>query len=152
MSSSNNILQALRDSLECYIDDSTVTYELFRQEPDVLDRREDISGSRIAIYEDVERVTTAVSLSYPNTSEQTYNIDINAVVPYSGDKENDVERFVRTLRDKVVEWSKTLIPSDVTDGHIYTLGYNSATRTTRSRKYATKTLRFVSFRDLNKPQ
>lgn len=152
MGKSNDILGLILADLECYLNDGSLTFEKFRQEPDKLDGRSDITGSRIALYEDGESVTSSVSKDIANTSEQSYNIDINAVAPYAGDLSADVEFYLNDLRDHVVEWAKNADVATLTNGYIMTFGYKGSSRTTRSKRYATKTLNFLSWRDLAKTQ
>jgi len=136
---SKQILQALGADLASTIADNRVMIEYFRQEPNDMDGRSDISRARIALYEGSESISERVGAYKADNSIQTYNMDISVVRGYANDK-SDGELYIADLRDIVVDWLKTIDASVVTGGGLLAVGYDGSGRTTRTRRYATKRL------------
>lgn len=148
---SKQILQALGADLASIIADNRVMIEYFRQEPNDMDGRSDISRARIALYEGSESISERVGAYKADNSIQTYNMDISVVRGYANDK-SDGELYIADLRDIVVDWLKTIDAAVVTSGGLLAVGYDGSGRTTRTRRYATKTLTLIAYRDLEVSQ
>lgn len=131
---------------------ATVLYENYRQDVNELDTRKDIVYARISVYELPENVTSIVDQGYGADSEQSYGIDITVVRGYSGDDATRGEFHVNALKDKIVEWSKSIDASAITDGYIYTFGYRASAEYIRNNRTVTRTLTFSALRDLLKNQ
>lgn len=144
---SKMILETLGASLASTINDDRVIIEYFREEPNELDGRSDVSRARIAIYEESEAIEEKVGAFKADNSEQSYNMDVSVVRGYTYDK-SEGEMYIAELRDIIVDWIKTIDAYTVTNGGLYAIGYNGSGRTTRTRKYATKTLSLLAKRDL----
>lgn len=145
---SRTILENLLESLYTYIDRQDVVFELYRQEPTDIEPRQNIPFARIAIYEDGETVAEQTGNYRPNNSIQTYNIDISVVRSYVNDDASQGELPLVDLKDRVIQWSKTLQAGDITGNFIYSFGYVSSSRIDRFDRYVHQTLRFNSIRDL----
>lgn len=148
---SKQILQDLGADLASFISDSRVMIEYYRQEPNDMDARTDISRARIGLYEGSESVSERVGAYRADNSIQSYDMDISVVRAYANDK-SDGELYIADLRDVVVDWLKGIDAAAVTGGGLLALGYDGSGRTTRTRRYATKTLTLIAYRDLEPNQ
>lgn len=148
---SKQILQDLGADLASFISDSRVMIEYYRQEPNDMDARTDISRARIGLYEGSESVSERVGAYRADNSIQSYDMDISVVRAYANDK-SDGELYIADLRDVVVDWLKGIDAAAVTGGGLLALGYDGSGRTTRTRRYATKTLTLIAYRDLEVSQ
>lgn len=151
-SQSNNILTSITASLGAYLNIPTILYENYRQDVNDLDSRKDIVFARVSVYELPENVTEVIDQGIAATSEQSYGIDITVVRGYIRDDSSRGEFPVNAIKDKIVEWSKQVDASAVTNGYIYTFGFRSTSEYIRDNRTVTRTLTFSAIRDLLKNQ
>ena len=148
MGQSRTILNAVLDSIAVALNDQTIVYERYRQNPVEIESRNDIPRARISIYEQSEVVTTKVDAEYANLARTRYGIDISVLRAYNRDDASKGELPLADLKDSIVEWSKTFDASIATTAYIYTFGYEGSSSITRNPRYVTQTLNFSSVRDL----
>jgi len=142
------ILESLLDDLSVYLNDNTIIYERYRQNPNELETRQDIPRARIALYEQSEQTTVKVDDEKANLSRQRYGVDISVVRAYNRDDASVGELPLADLRDAVVDWARQMLPATVCKSYIYSFGYDGSTAISRGSKYVTMTLNFSSIRDL----
>jgi hypothetical protein len=131
---------------------TTGVFELYRQEPSVIEGRKDIPRYRMALYENAETVTDRTGNFRPNLSLQNYGIDISVVRGYHGDHADEAELVLLDLCDAVKEWVKIVEIGTITDLNILTFNYINSSGITRNEIYVTRTLNFSALRDLTQTQ
>jgi len=117
-----------------------------------MEDRKDIRFARIALYEDAESTTERVNDGRAHFSEQTYGLDISVIRAYSKDNETRGEIPLLGLRDKIVDWARTVNPQVITENYLYTFTYIGSSPLIRDDKFVSRTLTFTAVRDLYKPQ
>jgi hypothetical protein len=146
---SRNIITNLLLSLEDYLDDPTILYELYRTPPVNLESRNDIPRARIALYEIAEQVSVRVDASRANLSQQRYGIDISVLRAYKMDKASKGELPLLDLRDSIVTWASTVDAGAISENSIYTFGYDGNSGIIRNDRYVSMTMVFTSLRNLH---
>ena len=111
-----------------------------------------IKFARIALYEQPEAVDLFVNDQRANLSDQAYNIDISVVRAYIHDDHTRGEFPLMALKDAIVDWSKQVDASLLTNGYIYTFGYTGTDILERNERLVSRSLLFTARRDLYKPQ
>jgi hypothetical protein len=127
-------------------------FELYRQEPSVIEGRKDIPRYRVALYENAESVTDRTGNQRANLSLQAYGIDISVVRGYHGDHADQSELVLLDLCDAVKEWAKIVQVGTLTNLNILNFNYLTSTGITRNEIYVTRTLNFSALRDLTQTQ
>lgn len=149
MGRSRTILNYLASDLQAYIDDTSVTFDVYRLSPAELETQASVKGrTRIALYEAGERQIERVDAFKAGMAETTYAIDISVQRAYANDPAPDAELILADYRDWVVDWAYSLDAGAVTGEGLYNFGYLDASSITRLDIYATQTLRFVAKKDL----
>lgn len=151
-SKSNDILIALTANLKQSLAMSGIVYENYQQDLNELDTRKDFKFARIALYEVSEEVTNIVDDDRMNLSTQTYAMDISVVRGYIRDDMTRGEFPANALKDRIMQWAKSVNASLLTNSYIYTFGYRSASQYIRNRHTVTRTITFSAVRDLSKNQ
>lgn len=131
---------------------TTGIFELYRQEPSIIEGRKDIPRYRVALYENAETVTDRTGNYRPNLSEQAYGIDISVVRGYHGDHADEAELVLLDICDAVKEWVKIVSVGTITNANILTFNYLNSSGLTRNEIYVTRTLNFSAIRDLTQTQ
>lgn len=152
MAVSRDILTKLRDSMETYMDQPYVTYELYRQNVQDVESRADIRDARIAIYEINEAPQTRVDQWRSDLMQVGYGIDINVIKAYMNNNAQDAELRLLDLKDKIIDWVNQLNIATLTNNYLYYFSYNAQTGITRNTKFVTMTLSIVAQRDYSKIQ
>lgn len=151
-SASNHILVEITKSIKAYLAKNNILYENYRQDQNDLDSRKDIIYARISVYELPENVTEIIDNGISATSEQGYGVDVTVMRGYIRDDATRGEFEVNNLKDLIVQWSKGIDASAITNGYIYTFGFRSTSEYIRDNRTVTRTLTFSAIRDLLKNQ
>lgn len=162
MGRTRTAIESMLADLKAYVEDNfaddplimpkTIVYEAYRELPEDLEPRQNVPRARIALYTDSEELSVAVGYKRAADSNQTFGIDISVVKAYRGDDAHNAELAAEDLRDIILDWSNQVDPFQVTSGAVADFEYGGATGFTRRPRFVTKTMRFVSFRDLLKKQ
>lgn len=142
----------MTQSLKDYIGNKKVLFENYTQEFAEMDSRKEIVFARVALFEETESVSVQVDDGRANLSTQLYGIDISIVRGYKRDDHTRGEFPLNDLKDKIIEWSKQVNASALTNGYIYTFSYSGSTQYVRENRMVHRTLTFSSIRDLHKNQ
>jgi len=111
-----------------------------------------IQFARVALYEQPEVVDLFVDDHRANLSDQAYHIDLSVVRAYTKDDHTRGEFPLMMLKDAIVDWSKQVDASQLTNGYIYTFGYTGTDIMERNERLVSRSLIFTARRDLYKPQ
>jgi hypothetical protein len=117
-----------------------------------LEDRKDIRFARIAFYEDAETTTETVNDKRAHLSSQIYGLDISVIRAYMKDNATRGEIPLMNIRDKIVDWARTINVQFVSGNYLYTLTYTGASPIFRNDKFVSRTLTFTAIRDLYKEQ
>ncbi len=147
---SRKIIEKLKTNLESAIDDNTVIFETYRELPEDLEIRTNIPRARVAIYQGAVNVVTKVGPEKPADARQIYRVDVSVLKAYRADDGTKGEMPALDLVDDVVDWIINLVPHTVTEGELYTLGYDSSTDFFRNKKYVTITINLSGMRTFPK--
>ena len=148
MGRSRDTIELLCGNLEEFINDPRVVYEQYRELPNNLEAREISVMARVALYFDSEDSITKAGAEKPADSRQRFGIDISVVRGYRNDGAQFAENIALDLKDKVIDWIKSVDPFQVTNGAIHSFGYDGATGFTRLPRYTSVTLRCSGQKDL----
>ena len=148
MGKSRRIIEKFLTDMESTISAETVVYEAYRELPEDLEPRQDISKFRVALYNRNESDVTKVGAEKPGDSRQQYGIDISVVRAYRGERAKHHELDAIDVKDEILDWIKDLDAFAVSDGSISSFGYDGATEFTRRKRFATITLLCSGQKDL----
>jgi hypothetical protein len=149
---SRDILNKLRTSMEEYLYEPYVTYEVYRQNVQDIESRADIRDARIAIYEITESPQTRVDQYRNDLMQAGYGIDISVIKAYMNNNAQDAELRLLDLKDKIIDWINQLNIATLTNSYLYYFSYNAQTGITRNTKFVTMTLSIIAQRDYSKIQ
>ncbi len=152
MAISRDILNKLRTSMEEYLYEPYVTYEVYRQNVQDIESRADIRDARIAIYEITESPQTRVDQYRNDLMQAGYGIDISVIKAYMNNNAQDAELRLLDLKDKIIDWINQLNIATLTNSYLYYFSYNAQTGITRNTKFVTMTLSIIAQRDYSKIQ
>lgn len=152
MAISRDILNKLRASMEEYLYEPYVTYEVYRQNVQDIESRADIRDARIAIYEITESPQTRVDQYRNDLMQAGYGIDISVIKAYMNNNAQDAELRLLDLKDKIIDWINQLNIATLTNSYLYYFSYNAQTGITRNTKFVTMTLSIIAQRDYSKIQ
>ncbi len=152
MAVSRDILNKLRTSMEEYLYEPYVTYEVYRQNVQDIESRADIRDARIAIYEITESPQTRVDQYRNDLMQAGYGIDISVIKAYMNNNAQDAELRLLDLKDKIIDWINQLNIATLTNSYLYYFSYNAQTGITRNTKFVTMTLSIIAQRDYSKIQ
>lgn len=152
MGKSRRVIDNFVANLKQTLDRGDIVYEKYRELPEDLESRQDISHIRIALYVNNEDNVTKVGAEKPGDSRQSYSIDISVVRAYRNARAENYELVALDVKDAVIDWVKDLDAYTVSDGSIHSFGYDGATEFTRRKRFATITMRFSGQKDLCSPQ
>lgn len=125
---------------------------MYRELPEDLEPRQNISRARVAIYSDIETEVTKIGAEKPADSRQQFGIDISVVRGYRNDDGSKGELPALDIKDAVIEWIKQLDANDVSEGNIHSFGYDSGTGFIRRKRFVTLTLNCSGQADLHMTQ
>lgn len=138
--------------MEASINDDHVVWEKYREMPEDLEPRQDISSLRVALYNESESDITKVGAEKPADSRQQYSIDISILRAYRNDNADNYELVALDMKDEIIDWIKSVDAYEVTSGAISSFGYDGATSFLRRNRFATMTLRCSGQKNLTDPQ
>ena len=146
MGKSRRIIEKFLSDLSTHVGEADITYEAYRELPEDLEARQ--VGRRIALYADSEDTITKVNDHKAADTTQRYGIDISVDRGYRNNDATHGEYPALDLKDKVVDWLRSVDAFDVSVGAMHSIGYDGSSGFVRRKRYITLTLRASGQRDV----
>lgn len=157
---SDHIINALTASYRNYIGlqptGSGVIVEGYFIEPNRLEEGGDLQDfsipkARVSIYEDGDSPSLVVDRMLVYDTMQRYGVDINYVIGYRRDKNENAENPMLALKDTVIAWANQTDIYTTTSGMLYYMQYTGSVQPTRNIRYTTIKLNFEARRIMLTP-
>lgn len=126
-------------------------YEAYGIDPATLDRRNNIPDFRIAVYEGDFSSTIVYDAYRVLEGQQRYVVDISVHVPERNTDYGQVEYRLMDLKDYIIEWAERLDAYTLTSAQLDYLQLEAVQPISRSSKYASVRIVFLSTRTVNDP-